>query len=71
MAKPLPEFMNFLLQQLSPMASVRARATFGSRASAAQAYEKNVKTAVHFFDRDPFMVHLASGLIVNNTKEFQ
>ncbi len=71
MAKPLPEFVNFLLQQLSAMGLVRAQAMFGCRASAAHAYEKNVKTAVDFFDRDPFMVHLASGLIINNTKEFQ
>ncbi|MGI9286664.1 MAG: TfoX/Sxy family protein, partial [Pseudomonadales bacterium] len=29
MAKPLPEFVNFLLEQLSPIGPVRARGMFG------------------------------------------
>ena len=29
MAKPLPEFVNFLLEQLSPIGPVRARSMFG------------------------------------------
>ncbi len=29
MAKPLPEFVNFLLEQLSPVGPVRARGMFG------------------------------------------